>query len=1010
MKWLPDFSLKNPTAIVLLVLLVAMGGVYSVAQFKQEQLPDITIPGIVVSTVYPGAAPHEVLTHVTMPLEKALRNIEGVKNITSQSANSVSVIELEFGYGEDMKLKKAEVKEVLSGVSLPDEAEQPEVMGFSSTGQPIMYTAVKAGAGITQQELWRLVRNDIIPALQNIEGVADVQAVGLETSGVYIRVDAGKLAAHQLTYDQVLATLQMNNLGLPLGEVTMERNLVPVFLQGGINTVAALERLVVDPVSGITLGDIADIGQRETVPVLNYTNGSPSVTLNILKTPEADTVAVANRVLEIYADAERGGKVETLIMYNRAADVEESVGTLAREGLLGALFASVMILLFLRNGRATLIAVVSIPLSMLTAMILLKSFTDVTLNIMTLGGLAVATGRVVDDSIVVIENIMRRLQREKLSRELIVHGTMEVGKAITSSTLTTVAVFAPLAFVQGIVGEFFRPFAWTVTFALLASLAVALTVVPLTAWLLMRKQGPKARKEWALSRRYKTFLRWSLDHKATVLVAALLLFIGSLAPLFTGAVGVTLLPETNNKYLFAALEMPKGTDAETLRAEAERVDAVLRADDRVTHTNMTVGGSFTGGESAGYVEWFVGLTPDTNLDAFINDMSAGVNPPEGGAFSMIKDDLTSSGIAITVTGTDTAEIRAAAEMITEAIRRIDGTDNVGNNLQDGGRGIAIELRQQDAARYGLTAAQASALIRPLLAELPVGRLGEGDEAVEMYLALDGATLASPGDVADLPLSTPYGSRLAVKDIADVKEVELPDKLLFKNGAEYALVTADITAKDVGKVNREVRNALAALELPGKAKYSLGGSDAEIRQMMSDMLMAMAVAVGMVYIVMVVTFREGRAPLAILFSLPFALTGGLVGTLLTGEPISVSSMIGFLMLIGIVVTNAIVLVERVQQQMAQGATIRDALIEAGGTRLRPILMTAVATICALAPLAAGLGGGLIVSGGLAVVVIGGLIGSTLLTLVIVPVVYELLYFKRSRRQRDAAAAGAVAGAA
>lgn len=999
MKLFTSFSLRNPVAIILLVLLIAVGGVYSASQFQQEQMPDVSFPGIMVTAVYPGAAPNVVLNEVTMPLEKTLRGVEGVKNVISQSSNSVAMLQLEFGYSDDMKEKKVRVDEALSGMQLPPQVEKPEAMYFSTTNQPIMYTTVTAMEGVDQAEFTNIVKNSLVPAVQGIEGVAEVQSIGLEDGGVYIQLDAAKLAEAQITYDQVLMTLQANNLSVPLGEVTMGQNQLPVFVQGYLNTVEALEDLVLKPGKGITLGDIAEVEHGKGLEVISLTNGIPSATLNIVKSGTANTVAVAYEVLKVYEQAERAGQIESLVMYNRATDVEESVNTLAREGALGALFASILILFFLRNFRATLIAIVSIPLSILIALISLKTFTDVTLNIMTLGGLAVATGRVVDDSIVVIENIVRRLQRESISKELIQSGTMEVGKAITSSTITTIAVFAPLGLLQGLTGEFFRPFALTVAFALLASLLVALTVVPLMAWALMSKKAPKEHGESSMSRGYKKILRWSLNHKVIVLVVASLLFVGSLVPIFAGAVGVTFLPETDYKYMFATLEMPKGTDVDTVKVEADKLDAIIREDERVENTTVTIGSSFTGGqERSNVAEWFIGLTSDTNLDDFIDDMSPKVGVPDGSSFSLVKDGEGGGAITVTVTGGTMEDIRKGTEQIMAAVSGLDGVENVNNNLQDGTKGISIDVRQDDAASYGLSVAQASSMLRPFLTEMPAGRIGDGAEVSELYLALSRESLASIDDIAALKLNTPMGTQVAVQDIADVREVQLPSSLQLKNGAEFATVTAKITAEDVNKVNNELKKELEALMLPPNVKYSLGGSNEDIQQMLTDMMMAMLIAVGMVYIVMVIAFHEGRAPLAVLFSLPFALIGGLVGTLVAGEPISISSLIGFLMLIGIVVTNAIVLVERVQQQIEHGLTIREALIEAGGTRLRPILMTAIATVCALTPLAIGLGGGSIISSGLAVVVIGGLISSTLLTLVVVPVMYELLYFKRSRKQR------------
>ncbi|TJY41728.1 efflux RND transporter permease subunit [Cohnella pontilimi] len=1002
MKFFTNFSLRNPVAVVLLVLLVAVGGIYSASQFQQEQQPEVNFPGVMVQAVYPGAAPNEVMNEVTLPLEKVLRNVEGVKNVTSTSANSVSMLQLEFGFNDDMKKKQELVKQAVAEVALPEGVEKPGVLYFSTTNQPIMYTTVSVEKGMNEEQLTTLVKNTIIPDLEAIEGVNEVQAIGLKDDGVYLLLDAAKMTQNGVSYQQVMAALQANNLSVPLGEATFKQNKLPVFVQGDLRSVDQLKQWKLTPAGNVKLTDIAEIRQGKELSVINLTNGKPSITLNIVKAGNANTVEVADKVLKVYENAEKGGQIKSLIMYNRATDVKESVSSLAREGALGALFASLLILFFLRNFRATLIAIVSIPLSMLIAMICLKYFTNVTLNIMTLGGLAVATGRVVDDSIVVIENLIRRIRGEKISRELIAAGTAEVGRAITSSTLTTVAVFAPLGLLQGMIGGYFRPFALTVAFALLSSLLVALTVVPLMAWALMKKYTPKETKESAMSRGYKRALRWSLGHKAIVLILAFLLFVASLVPIFAGKVGVTLLPESDYKYIFATFEMPKGASTALVKEEAGKIDAVVREHASVKNASLTVGGGITGSGSSNTAEWFIGLDSGTDLDKFSEEVSQKVKVPSGSKFSLIKDDMTGGGmIQITVTGPSMAEIRQGTELITDTVAKMEGTKDVTNNLQDGTKGISIQVRQNDAVQYGLSAAQASMMLRPFLSETKAGKIGDGAKSSDLYLGLNGVSIASVDDIANLKLQTPVGKEIAVRDIADVQEVQLPSTLQYKNGAEYATVSGKIMDKNAGKVNQAIEKALKELKLPAGVKYSFGGSNADINQMMSDMLMAMLVAVGMVYIVMVIAFREGRAPLAVLFSLPFALIGGLTGTVISGDPISVSSMIGFLMLIGIVVTNAIVLIERVQQHIEHGATIREALIEAGGIRLRPILMTAIATICALIPLAIGMGGGSIISSGLAVVVIGGLTSSTLLTLVVVPVMYELLYFRRSRKQRKAA---------
>jgi hydrophobic/amphiphilic exporter-1 (mainly G- bacteria), HAE1 family len=997
MGFFTRFSLRNPAAIVLLSILVAVAGWFSATKFKQEQMPEVAYPYISVVAVYPGATPEEVLNSVTVPLEKALRNVDGAKSVTSSSSNSVAGLQMEFSFSDDMEVKKQKVQEAIQTVQLPEEVAAPAVQSYSTSNEAALYTSVFAKEGVTQEEMTGLVQSKVLPALASIEGVAKLETAGLKDGGVFLQLDAARMEAKQIGYQQVAQALTANNLSVPLGEVTLQKVRTPVLISGSMNGVDALKSILVAP--GVKVGDIGDVKQGKDETVISRTDGLPSVAINIFKTGNANTVEVSGKVLKVYEDMKQEGKLDSLILYDRAVEVKESVSSMVREGGLGALFASILILFFLRNVRATLIAVVSIPMSILVAMIALKNFTDVTLNIMTLGGMAVATGRVVDDSIVVIENVVRRLQKEKPSKELILSSTQEVGRAITASTITTIAVFAPLGLLQGMVGEFFRPFALTVGFSLAASLLVALTVVPLMSWALMKNHVPKEHGESIMGRGYKKALRWSLNHKITVLAVSAVLFVGSL-PLLQ-LVGLTFLPETDYKYVFANYQMPKGTELSLVDAEAKKIDEILQASEEVTATNVSVGRNNNGAIITHTAEFFIALTSDTDVDQFLEKMRPKITVPAGSTFDFV-EDMGGGQIAITVTGSNMEDIRKGTGAITETVKGLEGTANVKNNLVEGTKGVHILVRGEDAARNGLSVAQASMLLRPILTEQKIGRIGGGTQASELYLSVKNADVSSLTAIEGLKLQTPLGTQVRVKDIADVKEVQLPSNLQLKNGSEFATVTASITDKDTNKVNGKLKDVLKGLQLPSGVEYSMGGSSEEIEGMLSDMLLAMAIACGMVYIVMVVTFHEARAPLAILFSLPFAFVGGMVGTWVAGEPISISSLIGFLMLIGIVVTNAIVLVERVHQQLEHGATIRDALIEAGGTRLRPILMTAIATICALIPLAIGLGGGSIISGGLAVIVIGGLATSTILTLVMVPVMYELLHFRRSRRERRATA--------
>jgi len=1014
MSFLTKFSLRNPVALIILSVLIMVGGLFSATRFKQESMPDLSLPYLFVTAIYPGASPQEVLNQVTLPMEQALKNVEGVKNVYSDSANSIANIRLEFDFSDDIALKKSKVEEAVSGVKLPTEVAKPAVNKVSTASSPIIYTTVSAKAGTSAEELQDTVLGKIVPALQGLDGVGGVQTLGLQSEDIYIGLDPAKMEAKKVAFQQVAQVLQANNLAIPLGEATFDQVKGPVQVTGRIKSLDELKNTVILPVPEVKLQDIADVRKgTEQRDSITRTQGQPAIAVNVIKNGDANTVEVAALVheeMEKFTGAD--SKVNFEVFYDSAEDVKESVNGMAQEGLLGALFASVLILFFLRNIRATIIAVVSIPLSILIALTLMKYFTDITLNVMTLGGMAVAVGRVVDDSIVVIENIVRRLQTEKVSRELLLEATREVGAAITSSTITTIAVFAPLGLVGGMIGMVFAPFAATVVFSLLASLLVAVTVVPMMAYLLMGRSVPKEHTESSLSRGYTKLLNWSLNHKALMLILSFALFLGSL-PLAAVA-GFTFMPEQEKKMLLGTLTMAKGTPIEEVDKLTKELDDKLRQNDLVLMSQVNVGspkGEFdpitmTSGQT-NKASWFISVKPETDLKAFIKEMKEELAPQVAGSIFDLQDINASTtgapAINVIVTGNSMDDIRKATEKITATVQEVEGTDGVRNTLVETTKGVDIQIRPADALKHGLTTIQAAQILRPFLAETKLGKIGDGKQSDDIYLTLGGDKVDSVQDIEKLTLVTPLGQQVTVKDIADVKLLEQPGVMQLLNGEQYATITGSITEANTSKVNMELMSALDGLSLPDGVQYNVAGNNKEIEDMMKDMGMAILVAIGMVYIVMVVAFGGAKAPFAILFSLPFALIGALLGTVITGQPISVASMIGILMLIGIVVTNAIVLIDRVQQQVEKGLTIRDSLLEAGKTRLRPILMTAIATICALSPLALGMGGGVLISKGLAVVVIGGLITSTLLTLLIVPIMYELLHRKRVRSELKAQAA-------
>ena len=687
------------------------------------------------------------------------------------------------------------------------------------------------------------------------------------------------------------------------------------------------------------------------------------------------------------------------LIYNDAQEIERSIAGMLEKGLLGALLASVVVLLFLRDFRATLVAIVSIPLSVLVTLSLLKYFTDISLNIMTLSGMTVAVGRVVDDSIVVMENIIRRLQKERLSREMVLDATKEVGRAITGSTITTIAVFAPLILVSGMIGKMFAPFGLTVVFALLASLLVAVTVVPALSFLFIRRKNRKESYNAGIYSLYRRSLKWSLNHKGTILTLSLVLFLASL-PL-AGMSPFTFLPEQEEKYVEARLEMPQGSSLDALDREAKRLDGIIGESDDVELSQVVIGKRLGDGlgDSSNQADWMIKLKTSADTGTFVEEMKRKLAPETQGAKLDINEmaGAGSAKINVTVKGNDTEDLKLAAEKITEEIAQIKGTQNVENSLVSDVKTLELSIRPKEALANGLSTMQVAQSIQPFLSKQKIGEVGEGEEKEVLQLQVTGQSMNSEKEIEKLPLFSLSGELLQVKDIAEIKEVNMPSTLQYDGEEPYATISGTISDEDAGGVNQKIRDKVNKLSLPDGVKVQFGGSDEQIQQMVTDMGIAILVAIGLVYLVMVVTFSEGRAPFAILFSLPLAVIGALGATVLTRQPISLSSLIGMLMLIGIVVTNAIVLVDRVQQQKNRGLTVRESLLEAGSTRLRPILMTAVATVGALLPLSFGVGEGALVSTGLAVVVIGGLITSTLLTLWVVPVMYELLHRREVKKQ-------------
>lgn len=761
----------------------------------------------------------------------------------------------------------------------------------------------------------------------------------------------------------------------------------------------------------VKLGEIAKlelVGQAESI---SRTNGKESIGIQVVKANDANTVDVVNAVKdEVDAFKKKYPDMELVVLLDQGKPIEDSVMTMVEKALFGALFAVIIILLFLRNFRSTIISVVSIPLSLIIGVLLLRQF-DITLNIMTLGAMTVAIGRVVDDSIVVIENIYRRmsLSGEKLKgKELIIDATREMFTPIMSSTIVTIAVFLPIALVSGMVGQLFIPFALTMVFTLLASLLVAITIVPMMAHSMFRsgvKPGKNEHhdKPGRLAEWYKRMLASTLRHKVITVVVAFALLFGSF--LLVPLIGTSFLPEEEDKYMMITYKPEPGARLEDVEKRALQAESYLLEQPDVTNMQYSVGGSgnpfMMGGSKSGL--FYLQFDPDIKQfeekkEAIVAGLQKKV--PEGTWSEMdMSGGMGGSSFSLGVYGESLDQIRPVAEKIAEMMKQDPAFAKVDTSLSETFGQYTIVADHAKLSRYGLTAGQIAMKLMPNHDRPVLTTVQEEGKTYNVYVEVDNKAYATIADIENETLQSPLGMEVPIKDVAKVEEGTAPSSITREDGRMVVNVTAEVTTNDVGKASSDLQKKIDELDLPVGVEVKFGGVTEQINETFTQLGLAMAAAVAIVYLVLVLTFGGALAPFAIMFSLPFAIIGGLVALWLAGETLSVSALMGALMLIGIVVTNAIVLIDRVIHKEREGLPTREAILEAAGTRLRPILMTALATIGSLLPLVFGIGGGGgIISRGLAVTVVGGLISSTLLTLFIVPIAYEVL-MKLRRKPKE-----------
>ncbi|MBB4919849.1 efflux RND transporter permease subunit [Streptosporangium saharense] len=1070
MTALARLSLANRSLVIMIAVVLSAFGAFAIPSLKQQLLPSLSFPGAFVVAPYPGASPEIVEEQVTKPIEDSFQGLEGVTEVTSTSSEGVAQVQVSFEYGTDIDASVNKMQQAISriGSQLPDGVD-PQVLAGGTDDIPVLVLAVSAGGD--QRTTEDRLRRTMVPELQGIDGVREATVTGTREETVVVTPDTKKLAKHGLAPTAVADVLRANGQSIPAGSLTQDNTSLTVQVGSRITSVEDLENLYLQPAAPaqlqqqgapqgrtaqaqaaqaaqaqgargtaaqrlpvaapkppkpVKLGDVATIERSQADSTsLTRTDGEPSLGVSVTMKPDGNAVAISHAVREKLPELtkEIGAAAKVSVIFDQAPYVERSIEDLTTEGLLGLAFAVLVILIFLLSVRSTLVTAMSIPLSVVIALIALW-LGDYSLNMLTLGALTIAVGRVVDDSIVVLENIKRHLGYGEAKRDAVLAGVREVSGAVTASTLTTVAVFLPIAVVGGMVGQLFAPFAITVTVALLASLLVSLTIIPVLAyWFLkapvltpeqarvMREEAEAKELRSPLQRMYLPVLRFATRRRLITVLVGILVFVGTMG--LAGRLETNFLDSSGQNTLSLTQKMPPGTDLATTDAAAKKVEQVLSSFREVEtyQVNVGGGGGFMGaaaggggGDRASYSVTVAEGTDTTALEDKLRDRLGGLKDageitvggsqggPGGGSTNQLQ---------VIVQAPDLETLRGAAETVRGAMAGMSGLRDVSSNLEASAKRVEVQVDRKKAAEKGLTEAQIGQFVAQAFRGAPLGQVTLDGRASDLILRSGDA----PEDMAQigrLKLPTATGT-VKLSEVAKVARVDGPTQVTRVDGERSATVSGTSTASDLGALTATLTTKMQDLKLPDGARYTIGGVSADQNEAFGQLGLAMLAAIAIVFMIMVATFRSFAQPLVLLVSVPFAATGAIGLLLATGTPLGVPALIGMLMLIGIVVTNAIVLIDLINQYRESGLGVVEAVIEGGRRRLRPILMTAVATIFALIPMALGLtGSGGFISQPLAIVVIGGLLSSTLLTLVLVPTLYVILERTKERFSRGSKA--------
>lgn len=1012
---LSDLSIKRPVTILMVCFIILILGVVSLTNLSVDLFPDIELPVAVTIFNYEGVGPEEIEQIITEPVEGVLSTLSGIENIQSVSSPGTSVVVTQFAWGTDMDTIMVDLRDKVNLIKamFPEEVSEPMVMKMDMDAMPILMVGVTGQYDLEQLE--KIVKNDIEPRLERIPGVASADLFGGKTREIQVEVDPYKLQAYNLTLNEIVNAIRTENSNTSVGYVKEGEKEYLVRVKGEFKSLDHLENVLIPLRTGDTLelkylaDNINDGYAKNTGYAL--LNGKETLAISIQKQSDANTVAVSEEVNKVLVEIEKemDGRVSIVKAMDQADFINASISNVAQNGYLGAILAALILFLFLRNVRSTLIIGIAIPISIITTFVLMY-FGKLTLNIISLGGLALGVGMMVDNSIVILENIYRYRQNGYSRMEAAKEGAQEVASAIIASTLTTVAVFLPIVFVKGIASQIFTPMALTVSFSLFASLMVALTLVPMLSSKYLKvdnngnggKDGllKKISNRWlvllnAIDAKYKTLLKWSLNRKKTVIFVTTAIFIGSL--FLIPFVGMEFIPETDSGMFRIDVELPVNSVLERTEEVIGQVEQIVAEIPEVKTIFTMIGstGMSMDIESANKGTVNGELVPldqrNRSIDQVLDEIRQKTENIPGAKISVRGQSMSmsSSPISLTLKGDELDVLEDLANQVAEKVREVPGTREVSTSLEEGSPEISLNIDRQKAAQYGVSTIQAAQSLRNGVQGVVASKYRTAGDEINIKVILPEDAKTSIEDLRRLMVPSTMGFNVPIEEIAEIEYSTGPVSITRDNQSRQVTVSGSIFGRDLNSVTKDITAAIKDIPIPQGYSLEIGGSNKEMVEAFTSLAKALLLAIILVYMVMAAQFESLLYPFIIMFSIPPTFIGVVSGLFITGRTLSVPTFIGIIMLAGIVVNNAIVLVDYINTLRSRGMDKMEAILEAGPIRLRPILMTTLTTVLALVPMTMGIGEGAEVSAGMGTAVVFGLSFSTLITLVLVPVMYYIL---------------------